>query len=256
MIKSFISLTCGSISGTDSFAEILTHLKRNLTTVLEEIVKLPSESDERVTLFGPLLGRSVLELSFTCIIGRLDPFRLLTLREFQMQASSSGGDSLGSRSASAFQWNGDVKPSEKEPEKLWEGDRSMSKVARSLLGNTYGDIFWKPAFNETLDAITDTHSGPWITEIQGIEPDSFVVRTRTDCDRTYSTLSKGIHYEFIIPPGAIYDKTSVIVFVKDAIRLASRLALLSHATSTCQGKLALADALQSFTTAQQFESLA
>ena len=184
MINSFISLTCGSTSGTDSFSDILRHLKQNLNNVLEEIARLPTESDDRVTLFGPLLGRSVLELSFTCIVGRLDPFRLLTLREFQMKACSSGGVSLGSRSTSAFQWNGDVNPSEKEPENLWEVDRPMSKVARSLLGKSYGDVFWKPAFNEILDAITDTHCGPWITEIQSIDPDSLVVRTRTDCDKT------------------------------------------------------------------------
>ncbi len=255
MINSFTSLTCGSITGTDSFSEILKHLKETLTNVLIEITKLPAEPDDRVTLFGPLLGRSVLELSFTCIVGRLDPFRILILREFQMKANSSGCTSLGNRSTSAFQWTGDVRPQEKDPKNLWENDRPMSKISRSLLGNCYGDVFWKPAFDKVLDAITASHIGPWITEIQGIDPESLIIRTRADCDKTYSTLSKGIHQEFIIPPSSLYDKASVIVYVKDAIRLASRVALLSHATPTSQGKMPMTDALLYFTTAQQFESL-
>lgn len=254
-IESFTSLVCGSIPGTDAFSEILKHLKKTLTNVLFEVTRLTSEPDERVTLFGPLLGRSILELSFTCIVGRLDPFRILTLREFQMRANSTEATSLGNRSASAFQWSGDVRPLDKDPKKLWETDLPMSKISRSLLGDCYGDVFWKPAFVEVLDAITTSNSGPWISEIQGLDPDLLIIRTRADCDKIYSTLSKGIHQEFIIPPGSLYDKNTVIVYIKDAIRLASRIALLSHATPASQGKMQMTEAILNFTRAQSFESL-
>ena len=69
--------------------EILKHLKSVLKNVLEEIKVLGEETDSRITLYGPFLVRTLLEVGVTALIGRLDPTRLLIVKRTQQHGEYS-----------------------------------------------------------------------------------------------------------------------------------------------------------------------
>jgi hypothetical protein len=109
-------LACGKVEGAGDLAEILRHLGNTIDVFVAQLDWLSNEGDERVTAFGPFVGRSLLELAFSAVISRLDPFRLLYLRELQQQPSFE----IGIRRAASTQWQGDVVAKEKPPQELWD----------------------------------------------------------------------------------------------------------------------------------------
>jgi hypothetical protein len=255
MVDDFAKLVCGVPGSTGAFAEIATHLHASLKRVVSEIIKLPTESPDRIALYGPFLGRSVLELTYTSLVGRLDPFRLLVLREIQMRLPTTDITVLGERCLTAIQWSGDIRPMQEgaNPE-LWSPSKTMDKVYRSLHGKYYEHIFWIPAFTCVLDSLTDDRKGEWFDELRTIEPENFTPRLRGECDRTYSSLSKGIHHEFVIPPEKFYSPETVFEFLKDAFRLASHSALVCHAVPTCQFGIPLSEATALYDAIQSIEN--
>lgn len=70
-------LACGDpdflIDETDcELAEILTHLRDCIDNVWGELIWLGNQEPARVSSFGPFLGRTLLELGTTALVGRLD----------------------------------------------------------------------------------------------------------------------------------------------------------------------------------------
>lgn len=172
MVDEFAKLVCGTAGQAGSFGGITCHLLSSVKAVLSEICKLPTESPERIALFGPFWGRSVLELTYTALIGRLDPFRLLVLREIQMQQTAGDAVGLGERCFSAFQWTGDVRPTkDAENQDLWSPSKTMEKMSRSLFGKYYERVYWVPAFTAVIDSLTDAQQGAWFDELRKISPD-------------------------------------------------------------------------------------
>jgi hypothetical protein len=94
MVNEFAKLVCGASGSAGSFGGVTAHLSTSVKVVISEILKLPAESPERIALFGPFLGRSVVELTYTALVGRLDPFRLLALREIQMEQTAGDAAAL------------------------------------------------------------------------------------------------------------------------------------------------------------------
>jgi hypothetical protein len=255
MVDDFAKLVCGVTSSTGAFAGIATHLHTSLKGVVNEIVKLPAESPERIALYGPFLGRSILELTYTALVGRLDPFRLLVLREIQMRLPTSDVTLLGERCQTAIQWSGDVRPmKDGENPDLWSPTKTIDKMHRSLFGKYYEQIFWVPAFTNVIDSLTAAQQGAWFDELRKITPESFTPRTRGDSDRTYSSLSKGIHHEFVIPPETFYSPKTVFELLKDAFRLASNSALVCQAIPTCHCSVPLNEALALYEAVQTIEN--
>jgi hypothetical protein len=255
MEDDFAKLVCGVSGSTGAFAGIATHLQTSIKRVVTEIIKLPSESPERIALYGPFLGRSVLELTYTALVGRLDPFRLLVLREIQMRLPTSDAIVLGERCQTAIQWSGDIRPmKDGENPDLWSPAKTMDKMHRSLFGKYYEQIFWIPAFTSVIDSLTVAQQGAWFDELRKITPEGFTPRSRGDSDRTYSSLSKGIHHEFVIPPETFYSPKTVFELLKDAFRLASNSALVCHAVPTCHCSVPLNEALALYDAVQSIEN--
>jgi hypothetical protein len=255
MVDDFAKLVCGTTGSAGSFAGITTHLHTTLKGVVTEIVKLPGESPERIALYGPFLGRSVLELTYTALVGRLDPFRLLVLREIQMQLPPGDVTALGERHQAAIQWSGDIRPAKDgENQDLWSPTKSIDKMHRSLFGKYYEQIFWIPAFTSVIDSLTAAQQGAWFDELRNITPEGFTPRSRGDSDRTYSALSKGIHHEFVIPPETFYSPKTVFELLKDTFRLASNSALVCHAVPTCHSSVSLSEALALYNAVQSIEN--
>lgn len=255
MKDEFAKLVCGATDSACSFGGITNHLSASVKIVISEIQKLPTESPDRIALFGPFLGRSVLELTYTALVGRLDPFRLLVLREIQMQQTAGDAAALGERCHAAIQWSGDVRPmKDGENQELWSLSKTMDKIQRSLFGKHYEQIYWIPAFTTLIDSFTDAQQGVWFDELRKITPESVTHRFRADSDRTYSSLSKGIHHEFVIPPEKFYSPETVFELLKDALRVSASSALVCHAISTCHYAIPLSEAMSLYDTVQKAET--
>jgi hypothetical protein len=255
MVNEFAKLVCGASGSAGSFGGVTAHLSTSVKVVISEILKLPAESPERIALFGPFLGRSVVELTYTALVGRLDPFRLLALREIQMEQTAGDAAALGERCMAAIQWSGDIRPmKDGENQELWSPSKPMDKIHRSLFGKHYEQIYWIPAFTTLIDSLTDEQQGAWFDELRKITPESFTPRFRADSDRTYSSLSKGIHHEFVIPPEKFYSPETVFELLKDALRVSASSALVCHAIPTCQYAIPLNEAMSLYDTVQKAET--
>jgi hypothetical protein len=189
-----------------------------------------------------------LELSLTALIGRLDPFRLLVLREMQRRPDYD----VGRRSLASIQWDGDVIAAKKEST-LWDPAKAFEKVSRGLLGNYYSAVYWEEAHAKVLDALTESHVGDWFSQLRLTTPEAFGPRMRSEATRAYSALSKGLHHEFVVPTASLYDRSTVLTLVGDALRIAATLAFISHGISECHCSLRISEAARCYQALQDFE---
>ena len=127
-------LACGDPSGNAELSAVLIHIGTMLDLVMDEVRSLHIAADKRVTLFGPFLGRSLIELCVTALIARLDPFRVLLIREMQLRP----GYTAGTRLKSAIQWQGDVL--QEKVSDMWSAEKPAEKAGRALLGDYYGHL--------------------------------------------------------------------------------------------------------------------
>jgi hypothetical protein len=101
-------LLCGDlVSDGGSVDEVLNHLSTSIDNVVEELVALlrqESPNPNKISLFAPFLGRSLLELGCTAMIARLDPFKVLVIREYQNRHDYS----KNKPNKSSIRWQGDV----------------------------------------------------------------------------------------------------------------------------------------------------
>jgi hypothetical protein len=189
-------------------------------------------------MFGPFLGRSLLEVAFTAILGRLDPFRVVILREMQLRPDYTPER----RSQASIQWTGDIH-AEKKVDDLWRADRSVKDMTRALFGDYYEQIFWRGAFQRLVDSVPEDRGGEWMRELRRITPEGILPRLRLESARIYSACSKGVHHEFLIPPSNFYDATTLL---KDATELVARVALVANASKDMLFQLPSQEAIECF----------
>jgi hypothetical protein len=218
-------LTCGRptvATGTISEpAQILTHIQASMDYVIEQLSWLAQQEPRRISTLGPFLGRSLLELSATALIGRLDPLRLLVVRRIQAQPKY---DTAIPWKAS-IRWQGDVVADKRAPN-LWGEALEYKEMTRALLGEYNDHLVWQPATQQMLGFVQER--GAWLAEIAAIDANSFVPRKRDEIARLYSSLSKGIHHEFVMPPGALYDRNTIVDLVQRTVHAIADLGLVSH----------------------------
>lgn len=226
-------LTCGNPiapapSGSAEIGEILTYIQSMIDAVLNQLSWLATQDQQRISMLAPFLGRSLLELSITALIGRLDPLRLLVIRQVQSQPDY---DTALVWKAS-IRWQGDVVAEKKKD--LWGQSLEYDKITKALLGEYYDHLIWRPAFQRMLSL--SPSGGDWVAQLAGIDVGSFVARKREELGRLYSSLSKGIHHEFVMPPSSVYDRTTIVDLVQRTVHSIADLALVSqfipHALST------------------------
>src|SRR5262249_19277919 len=142
-------LVCGNVKGNGNLARSLRHLAQTLTLLERHLRRGALKRRPLERLVCPFLIRSIIEVACTSLIGRRDPFRVLTLAEIQSQ-----GDYLSSgKVAAAIQWTGDVFAG--APVKnLWDSDRKTTDMTRALLGDYQDHIFWQPAFLRLSDHLS------------------------------------------------------------------------------------------------------
>lgn len=75
-----------------------------------------------------------------------------------------------------------------------------------------------------------------LTEILSIDPDRFIDETKGRSTQLYSTLSKGVHWEFFTS-AIIFDDATIKNSIREAILLMANLGLASHFVHTAYASL-------------------
>ncbi|ARE85382.1 hypothetical protein ROSMUCSMR3_03936 [Roseovarius mucosus] len=232
-------LVCGRPHGDAKADKTLQHLSRTINTFSTKGVRyLQEEFSDESKYFSAFCARVVLENSSAAIVGRLDPFRLLYLNEFQSQPSFEHG----APAKSGFRWQGDVMNPDKPlgQDRIWSSDVDIAKISRSLFSEHFDHLIWRPAYSELLDQIQNSGRDEF-EELISIEPEAFVPRMRGELGRLYSSLSKGVHWDFF--NSAIeYDESSIKANLQDLFSRVSILGLTSHFIPTAYSSLMPDDA--------------
>lgn len=239
------TIACGDAPRAGAIGEVFRYLADNLDRLLLRAIALKRAADPvDLALFGPLLGRATIEVSFTAIVGRIDPYRVLAIRRSQLSSTFD----VTERNPLAFTWFNDVRGDEKL--KDWDQKPSVKDLQRALLCRHFHELFWREAFTMLLDSVPVHRGGSWMTRLKRIDPDGFTYAKRTEADRVYSELSKGVHQEFVIPAIAQYDPITVGDLLGSCWQLVADLAIAA-CFSPAVRPLATANPLDCYEQAQE-----
>jgi hypothetical protein len=235
------AIVCGP-PGSDCTANAtLEHLSASVDAFSQKALNiLNSDFDDESQHFGAFCARVVLENAFAALVGRLDPFRLLYLKSFQEQP----GFQYGKAANSGFRWTGDVMPEDKGPQDLWGNDHSSSKVSRSLLSSYCEHVYWRPAIESVLDFASNVDDSV-LTEIKQIDPENFVPTYRGRVSSLYSTLSKGVHWEFFVT-SVIMDEGTIKDSIRETLISVGMISLASHFIPTAYRSLDPEGAIEAY----------
>lgn len=217
----------------------LEFLDKNICHILGELRQLGLRDSVAVVTYGPFLARALLEVSFTALTGRLDPFRLLSIRRIQ---KSHDYDRQVPWKA-AMRWKGDVVAD--KPTNPWSDKMDPKDMTRAALGDFYDTLLWQPALKRLADYCESNVQGRWIPEILAKSVERFCSEKRGSLNALYSELSKAVHYEAVIPLAAL-DQVTIVERVNKCIREISELALVMAFMEHPVGKLDANRALDAF----------
>jgi len=235
------TLLCGK-ADADGLAKVaLTQLSNSIQSFSGRAVKfLQDDFSDDTRAFGPFCARVLLENGCAALLGRLDSFRILYLSEFQSQPDYK----LGERAKSSFSWTGDIIP-EKQPASLWSPDSDMLKISRALFSHHVNHIFWKPAVNGMVDFVSTTSANTITSEILNSDSETFIDEIRGRSSQLYSTLSKGVHWEFF-SSALVLGESTVKEAIRDTCLLLAILGFASHFIPTAYARLSPAEALEAY----------
>lgn len=226
-------------TGTSQLAKSLNHLSETLDRILIELPAPFGSGASLSPLYAPFLARSLLETSFTALVARADPFRILTIGGAQSHSTYDPNIA----SALAFRWQGDVLTDERSD--LWGAKVKLPDVSRALLGGYQEKLFWRPAFELFLDASNgNTNHKDWTAEILRIGINGFIPRYRGLASDVFSRASKGVHHEYVLPPATYFDDASLQVLLDDTAKTVMSFAVVANFCDYFSFKIPDQDALQ------------
>lgn len=241
-------LLCGNlVPDRGGIDEVLSHLSSSIDNVVIELINLESLTSNQISLLAPFLGRSILELGCTALIARLDPFRVLLIREYQKQPNYL--DSLMDKpNKSSIRWQGDVFADKVTD--IW-ADKSLQNPTRALLGDYYKTLIWSANFDKLQDAIKDVSGDQWIFDLRQKDFERFYNETLKDFSSLYSKLSKGIHHELVIPLSSAFDKETTKLLIQKTVRNIATLGLFVSVVSHALNKLDIQEAIAAYKEIQE-----
>ena len=172
----------------------------------------------------PFLCRKFLETSLTSILARIDPLRVLSVRKHQKLENYDHGKP----NVSSISWTGDILPAEKPPNssEIWDSASLKKGTERSLLGWHIGNAVFDPGLRWIVDNSTTTSD--WIRKLGDREnPFAWI---KGSIGPIYSTLSKGVHAEYLLDEEVAFDDASIRQLVSDSYMLVCLLSAATHAT--------------------------
>lgn len=81
--------------------------------------------------------------------------------------------------------------------------------------------------------------------MRALDPETYMSMTRGLSLQLYSTLSKGVHWEFFTST-LIFDEDTVKTLIRDTLLLVGHLGLVSHFIPTAYASLAPMDAVSAY----------
>lgn len=94
-----------------------------------------------------------------------------------------------------------------------------------------------------------------MAQLASMDSDAFIARKRDEVSKLYSSLSKGIHHEFVMRPGALYDRATVVDLVQRTVYAVATTAFVSHYVSHAPFSLRAAEAIEAFNRLENAEIL-
>jgi hypothetical protein len=232
------TLVCGRTSSPCAANTTLDHLGGSIDRFSSKAVEyLNSAFSEEAESFGAFCARVTLENACAALVGRLDTFRMLYLTEFQAQ----GGLEYGRPAKSGFKWTGDVLMEDKPPRELWSSDHDVSKISRALFSSYVDHVYWKPAVEAALDFLSE-QDGTNLYELSLMDPENFTNQSKGKCSSLYSTLSKGVHWDYFVST-AVMDEGTLKDAIRDCFVQVSNMAFVSHFVPTAYRSLDRTEAL-------------
>ena len=235
-------LLCGNVAEEGKAKSALEQLSGSICSFGHRAVSYyNSEFTEDSAIFGPFCARVLLENSCAALLGRLDTFRLLYLSEFQTQPEYE----KGKRIKSSFTWFGDVVSDEKNQAALWSPEHDMTKISRALLSKHFNHLYWMPAVNRMLDFMQPFEGEPCVSKLLEHEAERYIDQIKGRVGQVYSTLSKGVHWEFFTST-LVLDEVTVKDAIRDTLIIVAQLGLISHFIPTSYGSLTLEEAKDAY----------
>jgi len=234
-------LLCGRLRTPGIAASALTQLSESINNFSERAVNFfNAESSVDILSLGPFCSRVVLENGCAALVGRLDAFRLSYLSEFQSQPQYE----VGKRAKSAFSWTGDVIP-DAENQEMWGVNHDMPKISRALFSKYADHFFWKPAIDRMLDFLATRPPNERSPDLMDIDPDNYISTVKGRGSQLYSSLSKGVHWEYFTS-ALVLDDPTIKTLIRDTCVLVAQLGLISHFIPTACASLSPAKALSTY----------
>ena len=188
-------------------------------------------------MFSAFCTRVILENTSSIIAGRLDPFRLLAVRGYQMHGDFDHGKPL----KAGYRWSGDI-ISKEAIQNIWIKDVEGPQINRALFSPYSEELFWRPAYTALLSYFEEKNLSK-SPLMNNIEPSLFVTRAKTKMNQLYSTLSKGVHWDYLAPT-VMLDSETIATTIEDTLAYVKLLGITSHFIPTCYGRLNKEEACQ------------
>lgn len=246
-INSFVRLICATnFDDGNELDKILQHLSISLQKITQELVELQTLSDDKFCLYGPYLGRAILELSMTALVARIDPFKILLMKRKQEQPNYD----LGKPHSSAIRWQGDI--TDKSVPNLWD-DKSLKEPTRAIFGDYQSELVLNRSAELVIDEGSEDLMGGWYTIISGVDSKSVIPLIQSKINSAYSSLSKGIHHELLVPPQSLLDRVTVTTLLNDTFFVVASMSLLISQVPYCYKRLNLEDSFADYKKSKELE---
>ena len=242
--REYETLNCGDITIENmyDYHEIMKNLSDKIKKLTYLIMNYNWENGN-ANVDIPFYCRNVLESSLTAILGRIDPFRLITVYKVQSDPSYD----LGKRAQTAVEWAGDIVAKSSSSGNLWQFDKKKESFDRALLGNHMGDAIWKPSFRTLGDYISGNElQSEWLNEFASYSEDENFERLKHEAMRLFSSFSKGVHSECLVDINTMLGDLTLKSLIKDMYKLCSIIALASHFVKFLATKIDIERAISIF----------
>lgn len=206
-------------------------------------------NEKRTSYFMPLVLRSLMEVSCSGLLARVDPFRVIYAAKSQLGYYDKGRQQLAS-----LKWSGDILddtkakvPATAEGDKSvvnggkkkasWNPALSRKDFPRALFSPCMSEILWEPAHLSFTDwlASNGAETSVWLSNMAAMSSEDVCEIYSTEGNKIYSELSKGIHPEFIIQREAEFDAVTLSSLFDRAISWVCTVSALTHFTSMPNG---------------------
>ena len=236
-------LACKVTCPPGAFSGIYDHLGVTLSSLERHAFALKGDNftSELSKLAGPLIARSLLELTCTALIGRFDPFRVLMVRETQMQEDYV----FTERNTVALNWQSDFHTEQGKGVGAVDLKTKVDSMPRSLFGKYFERVLWLEAVERFIDWAPKDLRSDWIVELNRVEPKAFIPTMRNEIQQLYSSCSKGIHQEFVICKSDYSEVKNLQSQIGNALELMAKLSLIFNFSPHVLNALSIGEALES-----------